>query len=472
MRLCAFVAFASLRFTLCALCVNYMEVKYKNIAVLGAGESGIGAAILAKKAGIPVFVSDKGEIKEHYKEELNRHNIKWEEGKHSEDKILSADCIIKSPGVPDKAELIVKAHELNIPVISEIEWAGYYTDAMLIGITGTNGKTTTATLTWQILQNAGLNVCLAGNIGKSFARSVAEDNFDYYVLELSSFQLDGLVHFKNHISVLLNITPDHLDRYQYKYENYIDSKFRVTLNQDENDYFIYNIDDEIITQYLAEHPVKAQCLGFTQNGETFPGAYITDNFLHSGLKNKKELIMKFDFIALQGRHNRYNTMAATIVSQIVDVRKVVVRDSLKRFENVEHRMQPIADINGVQYINDSKATNVNAAWFALESMEKPIIWIAGGVDKGNEYDSMKPIAREKVKALICLGKDNVKLHAEFEDVIEKIMETTSMKEAVRMAASLAAEGDVVLLAPACASFDLFQNYEDRGRQFRNAVLNL
>jgi len=449
-----------------------LKTPHKNIAILGAGESGTGAAILAKKFGCTVFVSDKGEIKEEFKTDLNAHDISWEEGQHSEEKILSADCIIKSPGIPDKADLIVKAREKNIPVISEIEWAGYFTNAKCIGITGTNGKTTTSTIVFQILENAGLNVCLAGNIGKSFARSVAAHDYDYYVLELSSFQLDGLMHFKNHISVLLNITPDHLDRYHYKFENYIASKFRVGLNQDESDYFIYNQDDPVIVEYLSNHPVKSQKLPFSQTGEIFPGAYIKDDDLYTGINTKNELIMKFDFIALQGRHNRYNTMAATIVSQILEVRKDVVRDSLKRFENVEHRMQPIAEINGVQFINDSKATNVNAAWFALESMEKPVIWIAGGIDKGNEYDSMKPAAREKVKALICLGKDNAKLHEAFHDVINNISETTSMKEAVRMAASMAAEGDVVLLAPCCASFDLFQNYEDRGRQFKNAVLNL
>ena len=449
-----------------------MKTPYKNIAILGAGESGTGAALLAKKQGCHVFVSDKGEIKENYKADLNEHLIKWEEGTHSEDLILASDCIIKSPGIPDKAELIVKAHERNIPVISEIEWAGYFTNAKCIGITGTNGKTTTATLTFQILENAGLSVCLAGNIGKSFARSVAEDNYDYYVLELSSFQLDGLKNFKNYISVLLNITPDHLDRYQYKFENYIESKFRVTLNQGKDDYFIYNQDDPVIMGYLSKHPVKAKKLPFSLDSEVFPGAYIKDDELFEGINNKNELIMKFDFIALQGRHNRYNTMAATVVSQILEVRKDVVRDSLKKFENVEHRMQPIADIKGVQYINDSKATNVNAAWYALESMQKPVIWIAGGIDKGNEYDSMKPVAREKVKALIFLGKDNAKLHEAFAEVINNISETTSMKEAVRMASSMAAEGDVVLLAPCCSSFDLFQNYEDRGRQFKNAVLNL
>jgi UDP-N-acetylmuramoylalanine--D-glutamate ligase len=449
-----------------------MKPDYKNIAVLGAGESGTGAAILAKKQGCNIFVSDKGEIKEEYRKDLDEYLIFWEEGKHTENKILSADCIIKSPGIPDKADIIQKAHALNIPVISEIEWAGYFTNAKCIGITGTNGKTTTTTLTFQILQNAGLNVGMAGNIGKSFARSVAEDHFDYYVLELSSFQLDGLQNFKNHISVLLNITPDHLDRYQYKYENYIASKFRVIMNQTEEDYFIFNQDDAVIMDYLSKNPIKAKLLPITQTGEVFPGAYIIDDELIIGLKHKKEITMKFDFNALQGKHNRYNTMAASVVSTILEVRKDVVRESLKRFENVEHRLQPVANINGVDYINDSKATNVNAAWYALESMKKPVIWIAGGIDKGNEYDSMKPIAREKVRALICLGKDNLKLHEAFEDVIENIMETTSMKEAVRMAASLAADGEVVLLAPACASFDLFQNYEDRGRQFKNAVLNL
>lgn len=439
---------------------------------MGAGESGTGAAILAKKQGCNVFVSDKGEIKEEYLTELEWNGIPWEQGAHSEERILSADCIIKSPGIPDKAEIIKKAHALNIPVISEIEWAGYFTKAKCIGITGTNGKTTTTTLTYQILKNAGLNVGLGGNIGKSFARSVAEDEFDYYVLELSSFQLDGLKEFKNHISVLLNITPDHLDRYEYKYENYIASKFRVAMNQGEDGYFIYNQDDPVIMDYLAKNHIAAKKIPISLEEQVFPGSYVIDDQLHVGIKNKNEMSMKFDFNALQGRHNRYNTMAASVVSTILEVRKDVVRESLKKFENVEHRLQPIAEIDGVHYINDSKATNVNAAWYALESMNTPVIWIAGGIDKGNEYDSMKPIAREKVKALICLGKDNTKLHEAFAEVIENIMETTSMKEAVRMAAGLANEGDTVLLAPACASFDLFQNYEDRGRQFKNAVLNL
>jgi UDP-N-acetylmuramoylalanine--D-glutamate ligase len=449
-----------------------MKYNYKNIVVLGSGESGVGAAVLAKIKGYSVFVSDKGTIKDEYKRELQQYQVEWEEGQHTEDRILAADCIIKSPGIPDTAEMVKKAAAKDIPIISEIEWAGYFTKAKCIGITGTNGKTTTTALTYHILQNEGLNVGLGGNIGKSFARSVAEDNFDHYVLELSSFQLDGLRDFKNHISVLLNITPDHLDRYDYKLDNYINSKFRINLNQGPEDYFIYNHDDEIIREYLDKNTQQATLLAISQTEEVFPGAHIKDDTLHIGINQKDEFVMRLDETSLKGKHNRYNTMAASVVSKILDVRKEVIRESLKSFQNVEHRLETVAKISNVEYINDSKATNVNSTWYALESMGKPTIWIAGGIDKGNDYEALKPLVREKVKVLICLGKDNKKLHEAFANEVGQIIDTYSMKEAVKQAVSFAMEGDAVLLSPACASFDLFQNYEDRGRQFKNAVLSL
>jgi UDP-N-acetylmuramoylalanine--D-glutamate ligase len=443
-----------------------------DIVVLGAAESGVGAAILAQVKEYDVFVSDLGEIKEEYKAELEKYGIPYEEKQHTENRILAADCIIKSPGIPDKAPLIKKAHEKGIPVISEIEWASWFTDATCIGITGTNGKTTTTSLTYHILKEAGLNVGLGGNIGKSFARSVAEDDFDYYVLELSSFQLDGIIKFRPHIAVLLNITPDHLDRYEYDLDNYIASKFRITSTQTEADYFIYDEDDEITMQALPKQNIKSMLLPISQKEEVFPGAYITDDILYIGINNKNQFSMKMDELSLKGKHNRYNTMAASVVSKILDVRKDVIRESLKSFQNVEHRLESIAKIENIEYINDSKATNVNSTWYALESMNRPVIWIAGGIDKGNNYEDLKPLVREKVKALICLGKDNGKLHEAFGNEVSKIFDTISMKEAVKQAAAMAADGDVVLLSPACASFDLFQNYEDRGRQFKNAVLSL
>lgn len=446
--------------------------RMNDIVVLGAAESGVGAAILAQVKEYDVFVSDLGEIKEEYKAELEKYGIPYEEKQHTENRILAADCIIKSPGIPDKAPLIKKAHEKGIPVISEIEWASWFTDATCIGITGTNGKTTTTSLTYHILKEAGLNVGLGGNIGKSFARSVAEDDFDYYVLELSSFQLDGIIKFRPHIAVLLNITPDHLDRYEYDLDNYIASKFRITSTQTEADYFIYDEDDEITMQALPKQNIKSMLLPISQKEEVFPGAYITDDILYIGINNKNQFSMKMDELSLKGKHNRYNTMAASVVSKILDVRKDVIRESLKSFQNVEHRLESIAKIENIEYINDSKATNVNSTWYALESMNRPVIWIAGGIDKGNNYEDLKPLVREKVKALICLGKDNGKLHEAFGNEVSKIFDTISMKEAVKQAAAMAADGDVVLLSPACASFDLFQNYEDRGRQFKNAVLSL
>ena len=443
-----------------------------NIVVLGAGESGVGSAILARLKGYEIFVSDKGVINDNYKEELDKYQIRWEEDGHTEARILAADCIIKSPGIPDTAPLIMKATEKGIPVISEIEWAGFFTNAVCIGITGTNGKTTTSSLTYHILKNAGLNVGLAGNIGDSFARSVALDNYDYYVLELSSFQLDGTHAFHNKISVLLNITPDHLDRYGNDLQNYINSKFNITKTQTEDDYFIYNYDDELIRANMASNQTKAKQIAFSQNDDVFPGAFIKDHILHVGINQKNEFTMNIDESTLQGKHNRYNTMAAGLASHLLEVRNETIRASLQSFQNVEHRLETVANINGIVYINDSKATNVNAAWYALESMTRPVIWIVGGIDKGNDYESLKPLVRERVKVLICLGKDNKKIHEAFEDEVAKIIDTVSMKDAVMQATGFASEGDAVLLAPACASFDLFQNYADRGRQFKNAVLSL
>lgn len=449
-----------------------MKDSIKNIIVLGAAESGVGAAILAKAKGYDVFVSDAGKITETYKNDLENYGIAWEEGGHSQDRILAADLIIKSPGIPHKAEIIKKAFAKQIPVISEIEFGSWFTDAKIIGITGTNGKTTTTSLTYYILKNAGLNVGLGGNIGKSFARSVAEDNFDYYVLEISSFQLDDLINYKNFIGVLLNITPDHLDRYNYEYQNYIDAKFKITANQTGDDYFIYNYDDEEIKKFLIEYKPKAKLLPFSQEKEFFPGAFVKDDEIFIGIKEKNEFTMKTDDLSLKGKHNRQNTMAAGLAAKILDVRKEVIRESLKSFQNAEHRLEFVAKVEGVDYINDSKATNVNSAWFALESITRPIVWIAGGVDKGNDYESLKPLVKERVKALVCLGTDNAKLHQEFAREVKTIVDASSMSEAVKKAHELAEEGDIVLLSPACASFDLFQNYEDRGRQFKQSVHSL
>jgi len=449
-----------------------MKENVKNIIVLGAAESGVGAAILAKAKGYVVFVSDSGTIKEAYKNDLISYNISFEEGGHSEEKILSADCIIKSPGIPEKAEIVKKAREKNILIISEIEWASWFTKARIIGITGTNGKTTTTLLTYHILKTAGLNVGLAGNVGKSFAKSVAEDSFDYYVLEISSFQLDDIRHYKNNIAILTNITPDHLDRYHYNLEEYIDSKFRITNNQDKEDYFIYDADDKLTMKYAGKFPSSAKRLPISQEKEVFPGAYIKDDQLHIGINEINEITMDTENFTLLGKHNRYNMMAGALAAKIVDIRKETIRESLESFSNAEHRLQFIAKIRDVEFINDSKATNVNATWYALESMNRPIIWIAGGQDKGNDYESLKPLVKERVKALICLGIDNKKLVESFNGAVKKIVETTSMEDAVNEAFRVAVPGDVVLLAPACASFDLFINFEDRGVQFKKAVLNL
>lgn len=451
-----------------------MENKNKYIAILGAGESGVGAAVLAKKQGFDVFVSDKGLISDKYKEQLVEHAINFEESTHTLDKILKADEVIKSPGIPDKVELVQLLLEKEIPVISEIEFAGRYTNAKIIGITGSNGKTTTTMLTYHILKKAGLNVGVAGNIGDSFAYQVATKTFDYYVLELSSFQLDGITNFRPHIAILLNISPDHLDRYEYKLENYIKSKFRITKNQTADDYFIYCKDNELIADELQHinipQGLQAQQIPFSIKEQVEEGAYLNKEELIINLKNKS-FNMSIHDLALNGKHNLYNSMASGISSRILELRKEVVRESLSDFQNVEHRLEHVGFINGVEFINDSKATNVNAVWYALESMKKKVIWIAGGVDKGNDYEELLPLIKDKVKALVCLGTDNSKLHAAFGDVID-VYDANNAMDAVKLSYKIAARDEVVLLSPACASFDLFENYEQRGYQFKSAVREL
>jgi UDP-N-acetylmuramoylalanine--D-glutamate ligase len=446
----------------------------KRIVILGSGESGVGSAVLAKQKGFDVFVSDKSIIKEIYKQQLVNENILFEEGVHSEEKILNAYEVIKSPGIPDSVELVNKLRAQNTPVISEIEFAGRYTSAKKICITGSNGKTTTTLLTYHILKKAGYNVGLGGNVGKSFAMQVAKENYDYYVLELSSFQLDGMYNFTADIAVLLNITPDHLDRYEYKFDNYVASKFRIIQNQTSQHVFIYCADDSAINNYMQQHKIAAQQIPFSiKKPIDGPGAFLTENQITLNYKpNQEPLTMTIEQLALQGKHNVYNSMAASLASRIVDVRKEIIRESLQDFQNVEHRLEFVASINGIEFINDSKATNVNSTWFALESMEKPIVWICGGQDKGNDYNELTELVKARVKAIICLGKDNRKIIAAFKDIVETIVETDNATDAVAASYKIGKKGDVVLLSPACASFDLFQNYEERGMQFKTAVRRL
>ncbi|SHG85234.1 UDP-N-acetylmuramoyl-L-alanine--D-glutamate ligase [Flagellimonas flava] len=441
------------------------------LVILGGGESGVGTAILGKKQGFEVFVSDKGEIKENYKNVLEHFEIEWESGGHTESKILNANVVMKSPGIPDKVALVAKLVELGIPVISEIEFATKYTDATLIGITGSNGKTTTTMLTHHVLKEGRLHVGMAGNIGDSYAKMVAEHDFGHYVLEISSFQLDGIVDFKPHIAVITNITPDHLDRYEYKFENYIASKFRIAMNQDQNDYLIYDADDPIIQNWLKTHPVQSKLLPFSLKEEQKQGAWLQNNNIKLNIEHKT-LEMSTDILALEGQHNVKNTMAASLAAMLVNVRKEAIRESIQSFQGVPHRLEKVLKINHVEYINDSKATNVNATYYALDGIKKPIVWIVGGVDKGNDYSELMPLVREKVKAVICLGMDNTKLKESFGNVIDLMVETYSMEEAVKVAYKISERGDSVLLSPACASFDLFENYEDRGNQFKTAVKNL
>ena len=443
----------------------------KKIVILGAGESGAGSAVLALKQGFDVFVSDSSKIKDKYRELLDGKGIKWEECGHTESKIFSADEVIKSPGIKENAPLIVSIREKGIPVISEIEFAGRYTRAFKICVTGSNGKTTVTNLIYHILKNAGKNVAMTGNVGNSFAMAVAEGNYDYYVIELSSFQLDGMFSFKAEAAILMNITPDHLDRYDYKLQNYVDSKFRITRNQTRADFFIYWADDPIIRAELQKKEYGATMLPFSDTSKENMTAYVENEELIIDYPNKTRL-MTIHELALKGRHNTYNSMAAAIAGKVVNIRKDVIRESLSDFQGVEHRLEPVIKVSGINFINDSKATNVNSAWYALECMETPVVWIVGGVDKGNDYSELFTVVKQKVKAIVCLGKDNRKIIGSFGDKVATIVETTSMEEAVRSAYYLAKKGETVLLSPCCASFDLFNNYEDRGRQFKAAVRNL
>jgi UDP-N-acetylmuramoylalanine--D-glutamate ligase len=447
-----------------------MSIKPGHIAILGAGESGVGTAILAIKMGWKVFVSDKGEIKQEFQDKLNQIGVEWEQGKHNEDLILSADLVVKSPGIPDKAPLIVALKSKGVKIISEIEFAGYYCKAKTICITGSNGKTTTTLWTHHILRKAGFNVGLAGNIGQSFAKQVAENDFDFYVLEISSFQLDDMVDFRADIAILTNITPDHLDRYNYEMQNYVDSKFRILQNQTGDNWFIYNQDDPIITAEIAKRNLPMKLVPFSIKEEISFGGYATNEQIIININ--KQFNMSIHELALKGKHNTQNALAAGLASRILEIRKDVVRESLQDFTNVEHRLEFVAKVNGIEFINDSKATNVNSAWFALESMDKPVIWVVGGVDKGNDYSELTPLVKDKVKAIICLGIDNQKIIEAFQDVVETIVETKSASEAVTLGYRLAKKEETVLLSPACASFDLFENYEDRGNQFKQAVRSL
>jgi UDP-N-acetylmuramoylalanine--D-glutamate ligase len=440
----------------------------KKLLVLGAGESGTGAAILGKKKGFDVFVSDKGNIKDRYKKVLSNNDIEWEEGKHSTERFLSFDLVVKSPGIPDHIELIQNFHKNNTPVISEIELAAKYTSAKLIGITGSNGKTTTAHLTYSIIKNAGLNVALVGNVGNSFAWSVAENNHDYYVIEISSFQLDGMFETKLDIAILLNITPDHLDRYDYDFNLYRASKFRISQNQTEQDVFIYSAQDEAIINAPQFKEIKAQKMPFDLNTGSI-GAWIENKQIHIQTQTTKQTIMGIHELGLQGKHNLQNSMAAGIATRVLDIKKEVVRDSLMDFQNIEHRLEHVANIHGIEFINDSKATNVNSTWYALESMNKPLVWIVGGVDKGNDYTELMDLVKAKVHTVVCLGTDNRKLHETFDGVVENVVDASSAEEAVALGYRFAQKDQVVLLSPACASFDLFENYEERGNQFKAAV---
>lgn len=443
----------------------------KRIVVLGAGESGAGAAILAKKQGFDVFVSDLSAIKDAYKQMLNDHQILWEEKKHTEELILNADEIIKSPGIPDKAPLVKKLKDKGTPIISEIEFAGRYTNARMICITGSNGKTTTTSLIYHILKQAGLNVGLAGNIGNSLALQVAESQFDYYVVELSSFQLDGMYDFKADIAILLNITPDHLDRYDYQFQNYVDSKFRITNNQTAGDAFIYWENDPVIQKELAKRKIQSAIYPFAVDKQVKTKAFIEQDHLIINTLNSL-FTMPTAELSLQGLHNTYNSMAAGLAASLLEVKKTNIRQSLQDFQGVEHRLEYVATIKNVRYINDSKATNVNSCWYALQSMKTPVVLILGGTDKGNDYTEIEELVKDKVKALIFMGLDNKPLHAFFDGKVSKIVDVQSMESAVQQAYGMAESGDTVLLSPCCASFDLFRNYEDRGQQFKQFVRNL
>lgn len=443
------------------------------LVILGAGESGVGAAILGKDKGFDVFVSDMGSITDFYKDQLQKESITFEEGQHTEGLILNADLIVKSPGIPEKAPLIKKLRAAGIPIISEIEFAAQYTDSKLICITGSNGKTTSTLLTHYILKNAGLDVGLAGNIGNSFALQVARDPHEQYVLEISSFMLDDMYHFRADIAVILNITPDHLDRYDYKMENYVASKFRMLQNQKESDFFIYCLDDPETVAALDKHPTKAMYLPFSVEQVVEKGAFVDANKnLNIIIPHRETFVMNIEELSLQGRHNVYNNSAAGLIAKAQELRNQTMKESMGSFVNVEHRLEHVACIGGVNYINDSKATNVNSVWYALESFSTDIVLIMGGVDKGNDYEMLRDLVKSKVKAIICIGKDTSRIHEAFEDDTDVIVNSASMSDAVQIASHLAKKGDTVLLSPACASFDWFKNYEDRGDKFKAAVMTL
>ncbi len=443
----------------------------KRLVILGGGESGVGTAILGKKQGFDVFVSDAGKIKNGYKEVMIINKIDWEENGHTEKNILNADIVMKSPGIPDESEMVMKIVKKKIKIVSEIEFTSNYTTAKIIGITGSNGKTTTTMLVHHILKTGGLNVGIGGNIGKSFAWQVAEADYDYYVLELSSFQLDGIVNFKPHIAIITNISPDHLDRYDNNFQNYINAKFRITMNQTEDDYIIFDNEDKAISTWFENNKTKARKIPFSLTQKLSEGAYLNQNKMEVKI-NEEEFSMDTTSIALEGKHNLKNAMAASAVARLMSIRKATIRESLSNFAGVPHRLEKVLKIQNVQYINDSKATNVNATFFALDCMSAPTIWIVGGVDKGNDYDELMALVNEKVKAIICLGVDNKKIIAAFGNIVDVMVEVGSMQDAVKVSQRVAEKGDVVLLSPACASFDLFENYEDRGRQFKQAVQNL
>ncbi len=444
----------------------------QRLVVLGAGESGVGTALLAKAKGYEVFVSDFGEIADKYASILTKAGLAFEEKQHTKALILNADVVMKSPGIPDTAPIVKKLIAKGVEVISEIEFAVKYTKATLIGITGSNGKTTTTMLTGHVLSAGTNGVTMAGNIGDSFARLVLDNKTKTYVLELSSFQLDGIREFMPHIAILTNLSPDHLDRYEYSYDKYIASKFRLIKNQTEHDYFIYDADDKEIQNYLKIHKPKAQCFPFSLKKELEQGAFIKNNHIVINMNNEQDIIVSESSLSLKGKHNTKNAMAAAMAARLIGIRKQTIRESLTNFQGVEHRLEMVLKINNVQYINDSKATNVNAAYFALEAVKTPVVWIVGGVDKGNDYSELYKLVNEKVKAIICLGVDNSRIVASFENCVETIVETQSMQEAVKIAYALGDKNDTVLLSPCCASFDLFENYEDRGNQFKAAVHKL
>ena len=443
----------------------------KKIVILGGGESGVGAALLCKQQGYDVFLSDGGKIKDHYQHELEANRIDFESGGHTIDKILLADEVMKSPGISSSNPIVVAINEKKIPIISEMELAyRHKAESRIIGITGSNGKTTTTSLIYQICKSGGIDCALVGNIGNSIARQIALDPKPMYVVEISSFQLDDIISFRPDVAVLTNITEDHLDRYDHDFEKYIAAKFKIVKNQTEQDFFIYNADDAVTVKYLEQYPFNSKPLPISMQKELPKGAFIKEGQMN--VKHGDGFAMSiFDF-ALKGKHNQYNTMAAAVASSVVGIRKERIRDAVTSFESLEHRMEKVATVKGIDFINDSKATNVNSAWFALESMDKPVTLILGGVDKGNDYDLIKEMVAEKVKAIVCLGIDNEKIHAAFEGIVSTIIDATSATEAVKAAYGVSQKGDVVLLSPACASFDLFKNYEDRGEQFKKAVREL